>query len=101
MIRRLLEALIIEAYLKANRQNEIKDGNGDYKMFNGLLTHINKDAKSLGLGRNTPKHLQDTKDLADKSAHAINFNVKKKLIDDKKHDFQLAAAELKQFAFDN
>lgn len=100
MIRRLLETLIIEIYETAGRADEIKNGDGIFMMFSGLLSYLEND-KKINLGRNTMTGLSDFKRIADSSAHNRRFNASKKNIDDKIDGVKLAVVELRQMAFDN
>ena len=100
MVRRLLETLIIEIYERLDRSNEIKNNDGHFMMFSGLLSYLQND-KKITLGRNTILGLSSFKKIADSSAHNRRFNASKKIIDDKIDDVKLAVAELKQMAFDN
>jgi hypothetical protein len=98
MVRRLLETLIIEIYEGKGKAAEIKNNEGNFKMFSGLLEHLKSD-KSLHLGRTTMQGMENFKRLADSSAHNRRFNASKKHIDDLKHDIQLSVAELFEVAF--
>jgi hypothetical protein len=99
MIRRLLETLIIEIYEGAGRADEIKNSDGHFMMFSGLLSYLEAD-KKINLGRNTIFGLVDFKKIADSSAHNRRFNASKKNIDDKIDGVKLAVVELRQVAFD-
>jgi hypothetical protein len=75
LLRRLIETLILEAYEHLGRQNEIKDGDGNYFMLKHLVERANgKDSHAgLDLGRDAKKTLEDVKALGDKSAHNRRF----------------------------
>jgi hypothetical protein len=75
MLRRLMETLIIEAYEYLKRENEIKDGDGNYFMLKHLVDRANGRPPHVGLnlGRDAKKNLEDVKALGDKSAHNRRF----------------------------
>jgi hypothetical protein len=75
MLRRLMETLIIEAYEYLKRENEIKDGDGNYLMLKHLVERANGRQPHVGLnlGRDAKKNLEDVKTLGDKSAHNRRF----------------------------
>lgn len=97
MCRRLLETLIIETYEACNRADEIKDQDGHFFMFSGLLEHLVKD-RSINLGRSAVKGLQNFKKLGDLSAHNRRFNARKPDIDQIKDDLRIACEELLHLA---
>ena len=72
LVRRLVETLIIEAFEALKREQEIKDTNGHYLMFNGLIATVKRSP--VGLGRDGGKALADVKELGDRSAHNRRFN---------------------------
>jgi len=75
MLRRLMETLIIESYEHLKRENEIKDGDGNYFMLRYLVERANGKPPHAGLnlGRDAKKNLEDVKALGDKSAHNRRF----------------------------
>ena len=75
MLRRLLETLIIEAYEHLCRENEIKDGGGNYMMLSDLAERACGESghKGLNLGRDSKKALKDARTLGNWSAHARRF----------------------------
>ncbi len=97
MCRRLLETLIIEVYEGAGRAEEIKDQNGHFFMFDGLLKHLEND-RSLNLGRNAITGLKDFKRLGDQSAHNRRFNARKSDIDRVGDGLRVVAEELLHLA---
>lgn len=99
MIRRFLETLIIEAYEKLGRSNELKNSDDHFMMFAGLLSFLKND-KRVNIGRQTVEGLEGFKRIADSSAHNRRFNASKKDIDDKIDGVKLAVVELRQMAFD-
>jgi hypothetical protein len=97
MCRRLLETLIIETYEKAGRANEIKGGDGQFMMLNGLITFLETDT-SIHLGRNAAKGLRDFKQLGDLSAHNRRFNARQNDIDRVRDGLRVASEELLHLA---
>jgi hypothetical protein len=97
MCRRLLETLIIETYEALNRADEIKDRDGHYLMFSGLLAYIEKD-KNIHMGRNALNGLKSFKKLGDLSAHNRRFNARKTDIDQVKSDLRISCEELLHLA---
>jgi hypothetical protein len=75
MLRRLLETLIIEAYEHLSRENEIKDGGGNYLMLGDLAERVcgEKGHKGLNLGRDSKKALNEARSVGNWSAHARRF----------------------------
>jgi hypothetical protein len=75
MLRRLMETLVIEAYEHLARQDEIKDGDGNYFMLKHLVERANGKPphRGLDLGRDAKKNLEDVKALGDRSAHNRRF----------------------------
>lgn len=76
MLRRLLETLIIEAYEYLKRENEIKDGGGNYYMLKDLVERAcgEKGHAGLSLGRDSKATLKDARDIGNWSAHARRYN---------------------------
>ncbi len=97
MCRRLLESLIIETYEALNKADEIKNHDGHYMMYSGLLNYIENDNK-INLGRNTVKGLKNFKRLGDLSAHNRRFNARKNDIDQIKIDLRISCEELLHLA---
>lgn len=93
MCRRLLETLIIECYEACSRADELKDGSGHFKMFSGLLSHIERDP-DVNLSRNATRGLRNFKKLGDLSAHNRRFNAHASDIDKISHGLRVAAEEL-------
>lgn len=75
MCRRLLETLIIEAFEAAGAQENLKDRDGHYKMFSGLLAAV-ESSGTVSLSRNGLQGLKDFKKLGDLSAHNRRFNAR-------------------------
>jgi hypothetical protein len=75
MLRRLLETLVIEAYEHLGRENEIKDGGGNYLMLGDLAERASGENghKGINLGRDSKKALKDARNIGNWSAHARRF----------------------------
>lgn len=73
LARRIIETLIIEAYIHQKRDTEIKDKDGNYFMLAGLVGKALAD-NTFNIGRDTKKHLTTLKELGDRSAHKRNYN---------------------------
>ena len=97
MCRRLLETLIIEVYEAAGRAGELKGADANFKMFAGLLAHLEADS-AIHLGRNAKRGLTAFKALGDLSAHNRRFNAGQDDIDRVRDDLRVAAEELLHLA---
>jgi hypothetical protein len=97
MARRLLETLIIEVYEHHNRADELKNPDGTFKMFSGLLSHIEKETR-FNIGRGTLKGLRDFKGLGDNSAHNRRFNATRADIEGQRQGLRVAVEELLHLA---
>lgn len=97
MCRRLLETLIIEAYEAQGRADELKDKDGHFKMFSGLLSIVESNA-SISLSRNAIQGLKDFKRLGDLSAHNRRFNAREDDIMRVRDGIRVASEELLQIA---
>ncbi len=97
MCRRLFETLIIEVYEAVGRAGELKGGDGNFKMFAGLLAHLETD-QAFHLGRNAKRGLTAFKALGDNSAHNRRFNASQDDIDRVRDDLRIAAEELLHLA---
>lgn len=93
MSRRLLETLIIETYEYLNIANQIKDDDGNFLMFSGLLSQLEKN-KSIHLSRNAKQGLYEFKRLGDLSAHNRRFNARIGDIDKIRNGLRVATEEL-------
>jgi hypothetical protein len=80
MIRRLMESLIIEIYIRDGRHHEIQN-DGVFLGLEKLIAHVRADRK-LTLGRNTPKTMTDVKQVGDTAAHDRVYITSKQDIDD-------------------
>lgn len=71
MLRRLVETLVIEAYITLARDREIKDADDNFFMLQKLVDRASGHGESTGLhlGRDAKKTLKRVKEAGDKSAH--------------------------------
>jgi hypothetical protein len=93
MIRRLIEVLIIEAYIHHQRDMEIKDAaTGGYARLSALVPKALTDFSRLS--RNTRAALGKLKDYGDLSAHSIRYNAKREYIDDQIVGLRTAVEDL-------
>ncbi|MDD5291187.1 MAG: hypothetical protein PHZ04_03655 [Patescibacteria group bacterium] len=93
MCRRLLETLIIEVYESYSRSDEIRNIDGNFLMFSGLLNYLKKD-KTINVSRNGILGLENFKKLGDLSAHNRRFNAKQNDIDRIRDSLRIASEEL-------
>lgn len=97
MCRRLLETLIIEAYEADGREIALKNSDGNYMMFSGLLNVVESDPK-LSMSRNGIAGLKAFKKLGDLSAHNRRFCARKDDIRRIRDGIRIAAEELLHIA---
>jgi hypothetical protein len=93
MIRRLIEVLIIEAYVHHKRDSEIKEqSTGNYVALSVLVPKATADFSRLS--RNSKKALARLKDYGDLSAHSIRYNTRREYIDDEIIGLRTAVEDL-------
>lgn len=97
MIRRLLETLIIEAFEKHGRAEEIQNQNRDFFYLRDLIAKT-CECTAWNLSRNTRQALPRLKDVGDKSAHSRRFNAVRNDLDSIKADLRCVAEELLSLA---
>lgn len=88
MLRRLIETLIIEAYIKNGIESKVKDSNGNFFLLADLVVHARNEPK-FNLSRNTKKLLDQLKKLGDFSAHSRRFTAKRKYMENLAENFYL------------
>lgn len=93
MMRRLVETLIIEAYEKLKRENEIKDSNGNYLMLRDLVARA-VGQTPIGLGRDAKEALGKIKEMGDRSAHNRRYNAVKPDMDKAQSGLRVVVDEL-------
>lgn len=95
LLRKATENLIIEAFDKNGRLNEIKDSNGDFLAFKNLIVKLLNASPTLwNISRNTKKSLEEIKKIGDLSAHNIKFSAKKGDIDSIILDYRITLQEI-------
>jgi len=94
MARRLVETLIIESYEHLQREQEIKDGGGDYFMLSKLIDQ----AQGLSISRDTKRELKRIKSLGDTSAHNRRVNAVKADLEKIQNGLRLIVDELVNLA---
>ncbi len=97
MCRRVLETLIIEAYERGGRAQEIKGSDGNFLMFAGLLSYFERD-QAFHPSRNALIALREFKTLGDLSAHNRRFNARADDIDRIRDGLRVAVEELVHMA---
>jgi hypothetical protein len=90
--RRLMESLIIEVYVCRDRHREIQN-NGTFLQLDGLINYIVAD-KTITLSRNSPKAMQEVKQLGDTAAHDRVYITPQIDIDDTKVRYRHLIQEL-------
>jgi hypothetical protein len=83
MMRRLLEASIIEAFEARKIDSKIKDGKGDFFQLTALIK-VSLAENAWNLPRNVKKQIQTLRDLGHTSAHNRYFLAKQPYIDEVK-----------------
>lgn len=97
MIRRLLETLIIEAFEKHGRANEIQSRDGDFLYLQDLIAKT-VTCTAWNLSRNTKQALPKIKDVGDKSAHSRRFNAVRNDLESVKGELRCVVEELLSLA---
>jgi hypothetical protein len=87
MMRRLLEAAIIEAFEAKKIDAKIKDGNGDFFQLTALITTALSETV-WNLSRGVKRDLPSLRDLGHKSAHGRHYLAKKMYIDELKTSYR-------------
>lgn len=97
MIRKLMEALIIECFEAYKIEAKIKGGDGYYFYLNDLIGLLLAET-SWSITRNSQQAFPKIKKFADLSAHNRRFNAKKQDIEQIKDDVRVAIEELVHLA---
>ncbi len=96
MLRRLAESLLIECYIHAKREAEIKV-NGNFMMLDALIKTFDADT-FFNKSRNLVKPLRQLKDVGDTAAHDRNYITKKADIEHIKLESRRCISELATLA---
>jgi len=92
MCRRLMESLIVEIYIQGGRKSEIQNS-GSFMMLDNLIKYICNDAK-VTLSRNSPKTMNEVKQIGDIAAHDRTYITEQTDIDDMKLKYRRLIREL-------
>ena len=92
LIRRLLESLIIETFIRKKLVNDIRVNNS-FLMLDKLIARISNHPQIV-LGRNTPKSMEAIKGLGDTAAHDRTYITTQPDIDDLKLQIRRTIKEL-------
>jgi hypothetical protein len=92
LCRRLMESLVIDVYVHDGRHHEIQHG-GVFVSLDRLLAHIKGD-RTITLSRNTPKTMDEVKQLGDTAAHDRTYITTQVDIDDMKPRYRKMISEL-------
>lgn len=90
--RRLMESVSIEIYIAEGRHHEIRV-DGVFFPLSKLIKHIRDDPK-LTLGCNTPKTMDDVKQLGDTAAHDRTYVTSKQDLDEIKPRYRRMMQDL-------
>jgi len=93
LMRRLMEILLILSYEELKIESCIRNGNGDYKPLEAIITDAVGNS-TLRLSRNSKEYLPIFRKLGNFSAHKIFYNADRKLIESNIIDFRATAEEL-------
>jgi hypothetical protein len=97
MLRKLIEALIIESFEAHKIEAKIKGGDGFYFYLNDLIGVLLSET-TWTITRNSQQAFPRIKKFADLSAHNRRFNAKKPDIDQIKDDLRIVIEELVHIA---
>jgi hypothetical protein len=92
LCRRLMESLLIEIYIFGKRPNDIQQ-NGVFFMLDRIITHVRYDA-AVVLSRNSPKTMEEIKDIGDTAAHDRVYITQQRDIDEIRVKFRHLIEEL-------
>ena len=92
LMRRLLEILLIHSYEVSGKINEISDGSG-FKNLSYIINCINSN-KPFNISKEALEVLDDFRQMGNFSAHKIQYNAKRKDIDNIKLKYRLTIEEL-------
>ena len=92
LCRRLMESLIIETYISQSRQAEIQNA-GVFLALEKLIARIRSDPK-VTLSRNSPRTMDETKQLGDAAAHDRTYITQQIDLDEIKPRYRRLIQEL-------
>jgi hypothetical protein len=92
-MRRLLEVMLILSYRKLGIENDIRDGNGNYQLLEGIANNA-KTNGTLGLSRNSKDCLEIFRKLGNFSAHKIEYTCRREYIKPHIQEYRAVIVEL-------
>ncbi len=92
LMRRLLEILLIHAYEEADKLSEISDGDG-LKNLSHIINYT-LSTKPFKLSKEASETLDDFRQLGNFSAHKIQYNAKRKDIENVRLKYRVTIEEL-------
>jgi hypothetical protein len=92
LMRRLLEILLIHSYEECGKLNEISDGDG-YRNLSYIINYTISN-RPFKLSKDSNETLDDFRQLGNFSAHRIQYNAKRKDIDNIKLKYRMTIEEL-------
>ena len=97
MMRRLVEASIIEAYEARGIQANVRNANGDYFQLTELVKHALAEP-AFNLSRNTKRELPLLRDVGHQSAHGRHFTAQQADIEKVRHGCRVVIEEFLHIA---
>lgn len=92
MMRKLLEALIIETFINKGIERNIRNGD-NYLYLSGLINiYLSED--DIKKSRNIPKKINSIKELGDTAAHTGRFKANKSIVDNIKNDLNIVVQNI-------
>lgn len=92
IMRRLLEILLIHSYDEVGKLNEIADGDG-YRNLSYIINYTISN-KPFKLSKETLEILDDFRQIGNFAAHKIQYNTKRKDIDNVRLKYRMTIEEL-------
>jgi len=93
LIRRLEEILLIHVYEHLGSAAAIKDGSGNYKLLEGIVTDAVANPQ-IALSRNSKTMVETVRKLGNYSAHKIQYTCKREYIKEIIIDYRALVDEL-------
>ena len=93
LMRRLLEILLIHSYEAIGKIGLIQEASGEYKGLSYIINYTLSN-KPFSLAKESQELLDTFRQLGNFSAHKIQYNAKRKYIDDVKVVYRLTMEEL-------
>jgi hypothetical protein len=92
LMRRLLEILLIHSYEAENKESDISENDG-FKNLSFIINHTISN-KPFKLSKDSMETLNDFRQLGNFSAHRIQYNAKRKDIENVKLKYRMTIEEL-------